>query len=114
RPCGPVFEEAAGLGAPCEVVNASEEYFRAVVLAPKHGYGSALNPCIDCRIFLLRKAEEMRKERGASVVATGEVLGQDRMSQKHAALEAIEREADVTGVLVRPLSALRLRESEVE
>ena len=113
-PYGSRFVEATGLATSCEVVDASGEYLRQVVLAPKHGYGSALNPCIDCRIFMLRKAEEIRKARNADLLATGEVLGQDRMSQKHAALRTIEREADVERVLVRPLSALRLEESEAE
>lgn len=112
-PYGPRFRDSTGLAA-CEIVDTAEEYLRSVVLAPKHGYGSALNPCIDCRIFLLRKAEELRRERGVDVLVTGEVLGQDRMSQKRAALETIEREAGVASVLVRPLSALRLPETEVE
>jgi hypothetical protein len=113
-PDGAAFREAAGLEAPCEAVDVGEEYLRSVVLAPKHGYGSALNPCIDCRIFLLRKADEIRTSRGLDAIATGEVLGQDRMSQKRAALETIAREAGVESVLVRPLSARHLPESEVE
>src|SRR5262245_52469375 len=60
-PYGSRFAEGTGLESPCEIVDTSEEYLRSVVLAPKHGYGSALNPCIDCRIFLLRRAEEIGK-----------------------------------------------------
>jgi hypothetical protein len=51
---------AAGyLGVPVEIVDVASEFLREVVLAPKHGYGTAMNPCIDCRVFMLRKAGEM-------------------------------------------------------
>jgi tRNA-specific 2-thiouridylase len=36
-----------------------------VIRKPKHGYGKNMNPCIDCRIFMLRKTKEvMAKEEG--------------------------------------------------
>jgi hypothetical protein len=102
------FQEATGLG-PLTVVDVFREYLDEVVLRPKHGYGSAMNPCIDCRAFFIRKADEMRRASGADVIATGEVLGQDRMAQKRASLEIVERESGAAGRLVRPLSALHFR-----
>jgi tRNA U34 2-thiouridine synthase MnmA/TrmU len=62
-------------------------------------------PCIDCRIFLLRKAKEYMAECGADFVITGEVLGQRPMSQRRNTLNLIERESGLEGLLLRPLSA---------
>ena len=64
-----------------------------------------MNPCIDCRIFLLRKAKDYMAECGADFVFTGEVLGQRPMSQRRDTLSVIERESGLAGLLVRPLSA---------
>ncbi|MCK5328042.1 MAG: hypothetical protein KAR36_05510 [Candidatus Latescibacteria bacterium] len=79
--------------------------FLEVVKNPKHGYGRNLNPCIDCRIMMHRKAKEYMEETGASFLITGEVLGQRPMSQHRKALELIERESGVEGLVLRPLSA---------
>ena len=104
----------ADLRAPVEIVDVAEEYLRTVVLRPKHGYGAAMNPCIDCRIFMLRKAREMARERGADVVFTGEVIGQRPMSQHRAALDLIERESGPSGRLLRPLSARSMKPTDAE
>lgn len=78
---------------------------------PKHGYGKEINPCIDCKIFFLRKASEMMHELKADFVATGEVVGQRPMSQLKHTLIHIEKEADLVGRLIRPLSAKILKPS---
>lgn len=85
-------------------VDVSEEFLR-VVKKPEHGYGSNMNPCIDCRILLFRKAKELMQREGASFVITGEVLGQRPMSQRIAAMHLIDREAGLKGLVLRPLSA---------
>jgi tRNA U34 2-thiouridine synthase MnmA/TrmU len=95
---------ASELNVPIKVMNKGEEYLE-IVRKPKHGYGKGMNPCIDCRIFLLRKAKEYMSECGADFVITGEVLGQRPMSQRRNALELIERESGLQGLLLRPLSA---------
>ncbi|MGA2466344.1 MAG: hypothetical protein ABSH06_18580 [Thermodesulfobacteriota bacterium] len=92
------------LGIPLRVFNVSEEYLD-VVKHPKHGYGSNMNPCIDCRIFMLKKAKAYMEETGASFIVTGEVLGQRPMSQRRDAMRLIEKEAGLEGYIVRPLSA---------
>jgi tRNA U34 2-thiouridine synthase MnmA/TrmU len=102
------------LEAPVEIVDVAEEFLREVVLRPRHGYGSAMNPCVDCRIFMLKKAREMARERGAEVVFTGEVVGQRPMSQYRAALGLIEEESGLTGRLLRPLSAQHLPPTDAE
>ena len=93
-----------GLGIPLKVLNVSEEYLE-VVKHPRHGYGRNMNPCIDCRIFMLKKAREYMTSTGASFIITGEVLGQRPMSQRREAMRLIDREADLEGLILRPLSA---------
>ena len=89
---------------PIKVMNKGAEYLE-IVRKPRHGYGKGMNPCIDCRIFLLRKAREYMAESGADFVITGEVLGQRPMSQRRDTLRLIERESGLAGLLLRPLSA---------
>jgi tRNA U34 2-thiouridine synthase MnmA/TrmU len=105
---GPVRNEALRAGADAEIevdfVDVSADYL-SVVAHPKYGYGSAINPCIDCRIFMLRKAGERMMRTGARFIFTGEVLGQRPMSQRMNQLKLIERESDLRGLLLRPLSA---------
>jgi len=72
---------------------------------PKHGYGRNMNPCIDCRIFMLKRAKAYMEESGAAFIVTGEVLGQRPMSQRKDAMHLIEREAGLEGFILRPLSA---------
>ncbi|OGP63001.1 MAG: hypothetical protein A2170_08295 [Deltaproteobacteria bacterium RBG_13_53_10] len=92
------------LGIPLRVFNVSEEYLD-IVKNPKHGYGSNMNPCIDCRIFMLKKAKIYMEETGASFIVTGEVLGQRPMSQRKDAMRLIEKAAGLEGLILRPLSA---------
>jgi len=101
---------AERLGVEIRVLHKGMEYLR-VVERPRFGRGRGLNPCIDCRIFILRKAALLMEEVGASFVVTGEVLGQRPMSQHRAALETIERESGLVGRLLRPLSAHLLEET---
>ncbi len=92
------------LGIPLKVMNVSEEYLD-VVKHPTHGYGSNMNPCIDCRIFMMKKAKAHMEEVGASFIVTGEVLGERPMSQRRDAMRLIEKEAGLDGLILRPLSA---------
>ena len=105
---GPTRNEAlrAGVDAGIEVsfVDVSADYL-PVVTHPKYGYGSAINPCIDCRIFMLKKAKERMTRTGAGFIFTGEVLGQRPMSQRMHQMKLIERESGLAGLLLRPLSA---------
>ncbi|MBF0478828.1 MAG: tRNA 4-thiouridine(8) synthase ThiI [Candidatus Omnitrophica bacterium] len=87
---------------PLKVVQLNEEYLD-MVKNPKYGRGSAINPCIDCKIFMITKAGEYMREIGADFVFTGEVLGQRPMSQVKHALELIDRKCGVAGRLLRPL-----------
>ncbi len=91
-------------GVKLKIFNIFGEYIK-IIENPKHGYGKNLNPCIDCRILMHKKAKEYMEEIGASFVITGEVLAQRPMSQHKAALKIIERESGLEGFVLRPLSA---------
>lgn len=98
---------AERMGIPIRTVSKGEEYLE-IVKSPRHGRGSAMNPCIDCRIFTLRKARAFMEEIGASFLVTGEVVGQRPMSQRDDALRSIERHSGCSGIVLRPLSARHL------
>lgn len=90
-----------------------EDYLE-LVKNPKHGYGKNMNPCIDCRIFLFKKARELMEKVGAEFVFTGEVLGERPMSQRLDAMKLIEKESNLKGRILRPLSAKLLDHTLVE
>jgi tRNA-specific 2-thiouridylase len=98
------LEAGADLTVPVEVIDVAQEYI-SVVMNPHHGYGSGMNPCVDCRIFMLQKAKAYMEEVGAHFVFTGEVLGQRPMSQLSQQLSLVERKSGLQGLLLRPLSA---------
>jgi hypothetical protein len=95
---------AAEFNIPIKVMHKGVKYLE-LLKNPKHGYGKGMNPCIDCRIFLLQKAREYMLETGADFVFTGEVLGQRPMSQRRDTMRIIEKESGLEGLLLRPLSA---------
>jgi len=103
----------ADLKIPVEMVDLSEEYLE-VVFNPKYGYGSNVNPCIDCRIMMLKKAKAYAESIGADFVATGEVVGQRPMSQRRDTMRLIEKESGLEGRLLRPLCAKSLSPTEPE
>lgn len=72
---------------------------------PRYGYGRAMNPCIDCRIFMFQLADIVRREQEAHFVVTGEVLGQRPLSQHRHAMDLIEHKSPLEGLVLRPLSA---------
>jgi len=98
------------LGIPVKTFPKGMDYFK-IVENPKHGYGKGMNPCIDCRIYMLKKAKELLPEFGASFIVTGEVLGQRPMSQHRHQMEIIEKESGLEGLILRPLSAHLLPET---
>ncbi|MEW6379126.1 MAG: tRNA 4-thiouridine(8) synthase ThiI [bacterium] len=88
--------------------------FLQVIQSPEYGYGKNLNPCLDCKIFMVKKAGEILKECAGAFVFTGEVLGQRPMSQRRDALRIIERDSGLTRYLLRPLSARLLPPTQAE
>lgn len=101
-----LFQEK--LGIEIHYLPLGENYFE-ILRNPKFGYGKHINPCIDCRIYILKKAKEFMKEINADLIFTGEVLDQRPKSQHLKALKIVERESDLEGKLLRPLSAHQLK-----
>lgn len=95
-------------------VDVGDSYLRMLLSGPRHGLGSALNPCMDCKVLMLRAAREMMPRFGARCIISGEVLGQRPMSQRRDALNAIRNDAAVRDFLLRPLSALAMEPTEIE
>ena len=94
---------AERLGVPLKVIDNSRELLE-IVKHPAHGYGSNMNPCLDCRIMAFRLTFARLREEGAKFFFTGEVVGQRPMSQRRQAMMLIDREAGVEGYVLRPLS----------
>lgn len=88
--------------------------FLDIVVNPCHGYGSQMNPCIDCRILMFRKAKDLAEKIGADFLVTGEVLDERPFSQRLKAMLLIEREAGLERKILRPLSAKLLPPTEAE
>ncbi len=95
---------AEQLGIKLHIIDVIEEY-KDIVINPKHGYGSNLNPCLDCKGFMVRKATEWAELNGFDFIITGEVIGQRPMSQRKDTMPVIARESGANERLLRPLSA---------
>jgi hypothetical protein len=95
-------------------VDVGEDFVSLLATRPAHRFGSVMNPCVDCKILMLRRAKSIMQEIGACCVITGEVLGQRPMSQRRDTLNIIRRDADLKGLLLRPLSALHLEPTQAE
>lgn len=108
-----VKEVAMDLQIPLKTVYFGEEYLR-MLKRPKFGFGSGMNPCIDCRSMMYNAAKDHMKKIGADFIVTGEVLFQRPMSQNHRALNIIEKETGTQGKVLRPLSAKSLPMIELE
>ena len=108
----PHWEKTYGLAI--TAVDIGEDFAAMLANRPDHGFGKILNPCVDCKILMMRKAAELLKKYGATILISGEVLGQRPMSQRRDTLNVIRRDANVKNVLVRPLSAQLLEPSEAE
>ena len=98
---------AEQLGIRLHLVDIIDEY-KDVVINPKHGYGANLNPCLDCKIFMVDKARQWMIEHGFDFIITGEVIGQRPMSQRKDTLPVIARDSGADERLVRPLCAKNL------
>lgn len=98
---------AEQLGIKLHILDISQPHLE-LVQSPCYGYGKNINPCIDCRILMLKRAKRYMQSQGFSFLISGEVLGQRPMSQRKDSLNIIDRDADVQGLLLRPLSAKKL------
>ncbi len=104
---------AEQLGIKLHIIDIVEEY-KDVVINPKHGYGANLNPCLDCKIFMVRKAHEWLQQNNFDFIITGEVMGQRPMSQRKKTLPVVSAESGAEDLLLRPLCAHNLPETRPE
>lgn len=98
---------AEQLGIRLHIIDIVEEY-KDVVINPKHGYGAHLNPCLDCKVFMIGKAREWMEVNGFDFIITGEVIGQRPKSQRKATLPIVALESGADDRLLRPLCARNL------
>ncbi len=98
---------AEQLGIKLHIIDIVEEY-KDIVINPKHGYGANLNPCLDCKIFMVQKAHEWIKKKGFDFLITGEVMGQRPMSQRKQTMPIVANESGAESLLLRPLCARNL------
>ena len=110
---GKAQKAAAEIGLELRIEDISEEQL-AIVRKPRHGWGSAANPCIDCHLLMLKSAKAIADREGFDIIATGEVLEERPMSQNRRSLDLVRREAGLVDKLLRPLSAKLLEETEAE
>ena len=95
---------AAALNLKLHVIDFTADEI-ALIENPPHGFGGAMNPCIDCHAKMIARAGELMAELGYDFVATGEVQGQRPMSQNKQSLGIVEKCSGLKGRLVRPMSA---------
>ena len=98
---------AEQLGIRLHIIDVIEEY-KQVLTAPKHGYGANLNPCLDCKIFMVHKALEWIREHDFDFIITGEVVGQRPKSQRADTMPVVAKESGAEDLLLRPLCAKNL------
>ena len=103
----PSIMAAHALELPLETLDFNADILD-LIRKPKHGFGSGMNPCIDCHARMIRRAGEWMDANGFHLVATGEVAGQRPMSQGRGTLQVVARESGYGDRLLRPLSALLL------
>jgi tRNA U34 2-thiouridine synthase MnmA/TrmU len=101
---------AEQLGIKLHIIDVIDEY-KDVLINPKHGYGQNMNPCLDCKVFMVGKAKEWADENGFDFIITGEVIGQRPMSQRRETMPIISDESGADDRLLRPLCAQNLPET---
>jgi len=104
---------AEQLGMKLHFLDVIEQY-KDVLFNPKHGYGANLNPCLDCKIFMVEKAYDWIKENNFDFIITGEVIGQRPMSQRKDTMPVIANESGAGDLLLRPLCAKNLPATKPE
>ena len=104
---------AEQLDVKLHIIDVIEEY-RDVLLNPKHGYGKNMNPCLDCKGFMVKKAKEWMLANDFDFIITGEVMGQRPMSQRKDTMPIVQKESGADDLLLRPLSAQLLPPTKPE
>lgn len=104
---------AQQLGIKLHIIDVIEPY-RDVLLNPKHGYGKNMNPCLDCKAFMVKQAHKWMLENKFDFIITGEVVGQRPMSQRKDTMPVVQAESGANDLLLRPLCAKHLPATKAE
>ena len=100
---------AEQLGIKLHIVDVIEEY-KDVLLNPKHGYGANMNPCLDCKIFMVNKAQtwSFMEEHKLRLHHHRRGHGATAHEPAQETMPIIARESGVEDRLLRPLCAKHL------
>ncbi len=101
---------AEQLGIKLHIIDVIEEY-KNVLINPRYGYGANLNPCLDCKVFMVNKAQQWMQENDFDFIITGEVIGQRPMSQRKQTMPLVAKKSGAEDRLLRPLCAKKLPET---
>ncbi|MBA2709490.1 MAG: tRNA (5-methylaminomethyl-2-thiouridylate)-methyltransferase [Tatlockia sp.] len=101
---------AEQLGIQLHIIDIVEPY-KAILLKPRHGFGRNVNPCLDCKIFMVQQAHQWMLENDFDFIITGEVIGQRPKSQLSRTMPIIANESGAEDRLLRPLCAKLLPET---
>jgi len=104
---------AEQLGIKLHIIDIIEEY-KDIVFNPRYGYGANLNPCLDCKIFMVKKARQWMEAHGFDFIITGEVVGQRPKSQRKDTMPIVQRDSGIDDLLLRPLCAKNMPETRPE
>ena len=104
---------ALRLGVPLHAIDFSNDIL-GLLASPPHGFGSCMNPCIDCHALMVRRAGELMEDMALDFLCTGEVLNERPMSQNRSSLQVVARDSGYADLLLRPLSARLLPETAPE
>lgn len=104
---------AEQLGIKLHIIDIVEQY-KDVLLNPKHGYGAHMNPCLDCKVFMVKQAKQWAQDHGFDFIITGEVIGQRPKSQRKETMPIIAKNSGAESRLLRPLCAKLLPETYPE
>ncbi len=95
---------AEQLGIKLHIIDIVDDY-KDIVINPKYGYGQNINPCLDCKIFMVKKAFEWMHENDFDFIFTGEVVGQRPKSQRKETMPIVSKRSGAEDRLLRPLCA---------
>ncbi len=104
---------AKNISLKLNIIKLGDDYLK-IIKKPKFGRGKHINPCLDCRIFMLKLAKNFMKLKKFDIIATGEVLGQRPMTQNRKSFNFIEKNSGLSDKILRPLSVKILPETIYE
>lgn len=110
---GQARESADLIGLKLHIIDFNPDILK-ILKKPQYGFGKNLNPCLDCHMRMIERTRDLLKELNGDFIITGEVLEERPKSQNYRALQTILKNTNTSDLLVRPLSALKLKPTKAE